>query len=110
MNKKEKVKRNILEIDTDRCTGCGKCEEACEENAINITEGICQLKGECFCHGHGICVDECPNGALRIVERECEDFEENEAKRYTEEVGGDKTVERAFTHYLHARKNSTERY
>ena len=101
---KKKSKRNILEIDTELCTGCGRCVEVCEEEALLIADGMCELKGECFCHGHGICVDECPSGALQIVEREADDFEEDAAKRYTEEEGGDRTVERAPNQFLHNKK------
>ena len=28
----------IITIDTDKCNGCGKCEEACPQNALEVGE------------------------------------------------------------------------
>jgi ferredoxin len=100
MVKKNKVKRNIIEIDHSLCTGCGACVEECDEHTLSIKNGKCVLKGECYCHGHGICVDACPTGALKIVEKIADKFEEEEVKRHLKEIGGDELVQRAIEHFL----------
>jgi ferredoxin len=70
-----KIKRNIIEIDEERCSGCGQCAEACAEGAIAIINGKAKLMSENFCDGLGACLGECPEGALTITERESEEFD-----------------------------------
>lgn len=31
--------RRIVVIDEEKCSGCGKCAEACHENAIGMIDG-----------------------------------------------------------------------
>ena len=31
--------RRIIEIDEDKCNGCGLCADACHEDAIGIVDG-----------------------------------------------------------------------
>lgn len=70
-----KIKRKIIEIDEERCSGCGQCAEACAEGAIAIIDGKAKLLSENYCDGLGACLGECPEGALRITERESEEFD-----------------------------------
>ncbi len=71
-----KVTRKIIEIDEERCTGCGQCIIACAEGALEIVDGKARVIAEVLCDGLGACLGECPENALRIVEREAEDFDE----------------------------------
>ncbi|MFH2011982.1 MAG: 4Fe-4S binding protein [Pseudomonadota bacterium] len=71
-----KVKRKIIEIDEEKCDGCGQCVPSCAEGAIQIVDGKARLYAEKYCDGLGACLGECPNDALRIVEREADDFDE----------------------------------
>ncbi len=77
-----KVLRKIIEIDEERCDGCGQCVPACEEGAIQIIDGKARLVAEKYCDGLGACLGECPNDAIRIVEREAEDFDEQAVEEY----------------------------
>jgi Fe-S-cluster-containing hydrogenase component 2 len=70
-----KITRKIIEIDEERCSGCGQCAEACAEGAITIVDGKAKLMSENYCDGLGACIGECPEGALRITEKESEEFD-----------------------------------
>ncbi len=54
------------EIATDRCTGCGECQAACQYNAIRVVAGKAELQAE-GCNSCGYCRLVCPVDA--IVER-----------------------------------------
>jgi Pyruvate/2-oxoacid:ferredoxin oxidoreductase delta subunit len=67
--------RKIIEIDEERCDGCGQCVIACAEGAIEIVDGKAKLVKDSYCDGLGACLGECPQGALRIEERAAEEFD-----------------------------------
>jgi Pyruvate/2-oxoacid:ferredoxin oxidoreductase delta subunit len=72
-------KRKIIEIDEDKCTGCGQCIISCAEGALAIVDGKAKLVKDVYCDGLGACLGECPEGALTIIERDAADFNEHEA-------------------------------
>lgn len=68
--------RNIIQIDEDKCTGCGQCILDCAEGALQLVDGKAKLVGEIFCDGLGACLSGCPTGALQVTQREADDFDE----------------------------------
>jgi Fe-S-cluster-containing hydrogenase component 2 len=75
------VKRRIVEIDRDRCDGCGQCLPNCAEGALSIVDGKAVLASETCCDGLGACLGHCPRDAIRIVEREAPAFDQAAAAR-----------------------------
>ncbi len=75
--------KGIAEIDEDKCTGCGKCAEACPKNGIVIMPKNNEVYVRCRtidrgktvtvackagCIGCGICAKKCPEEAITMVD------------------------------------------
>ena len=54
-------------VDTEKCTGCGDCVEACPVEAIKL-ENELAVVDEDECTDCGTCQDECPNDAITVPE------------------------------------------
>lgn len=68
--------RRIIQIDEEKCNGCGACAEACHEGAIGMVNGKATLLRDDYCDGLGDCLPTCPTGAISFVEREAAAYDE----------------------------------
>jgi NAD-dependent dihydropyrimidine dehydrogenase PreA subunit len=71
------MKRKVIQIVEEKCTGCGECVSGCAEGALQIIDGKARLISDMLCDGLGACIGVCPEGAIEIIEREAEPYNES---------------------------------
>jgi len=70
------MKRKIIEINEEKCNGCGQCIPNCQEGALQMIDEKARLISDLFCDGLGACIGHCPEGVITIIERESEPYHE----------------------------------
>lgn len=78
--------RKIIQIEEDKCNGCGLCVPNCAEGAIQIIDGKAKLVKDSYCDGLGACLGHCPQDALHVIEREADHFDEEEALKFVRSI------------------------
>jgi len=63
----------MINVDKEKCTGCGLCEQACPFGAIKIVDKIAIIGDECtLC---GACVQACNTDAITIERKKVDDLD-----------------------------------
>jgi NAD-dependent dihydropyrimidine dehydrogenase PreA subunit len=76
--------RKIIEIDAEKCNGCGLCVDACHEGAIGLENGKAKLLRDDYCDGLGNCLPACPTEAIRFIEREAAAYDAAAVEKNTQ--------------------------
>ncbi len=74
--------RKIIQINEEKCDGCGDCISACAEGAIQIIGGKAKVVNDSYCDGLGACLGKCPQGAITIIEREATAFDQAAVQKH----------------------------
>ncbi|MGY5852564.1 MAG: 4Fe-4S binding protein [Candidatus Thorarchaeota archaeon] len=83
------VRRLMIQIDEEKCTGCGLCVPGCAEGALQIIGGKARLVSETYCDGLGACLGDCPEGALTLREVDTVDFDMEAAMDHVKKTRGE---------------------
>ena len=94
------MKRQIITIDEERCTGCGECIPGCPEGALQVIDGKARLVSDLFCDGLGACIGHCPTGAMTIESREAEPYDEKRVMRESIVKGGANVIAAHLRHLI----------
>jgi len=70
----EKVSLKVPQVDMNKCSLCGKCQEICQFQAI-VVVGTTVLTFPELCHSCGGCMEVCPENAITEIDREMGIFE-----------------------------------
>ncbi len=84
--------RKIIQIDEDKCNGCGKCTVVCAEAALELVDGKAKVVGDFLCDGMGACLNVCDVGALAIVEKDTDDYDAGRAYDRVKELRGEQAA------------------
>lgn len=100
------TKRNIIEIDENKCNGCGECVPNCPEGALKIVDGKAKVVDEVYCDGLGACIGHCPQDAIKVVKREAAEYDEKKVIDNISKHG--KEAIKEHLHHLHEHGQTKE--
>ncbi len=81
------MRRDVIRINENKCTGCGRCVTGCPEGALRIIDKKARVISDLFCDGLGACIRDCPEGAIEIETREAEPYDEYKVMENVAQAG-----------------------
>ncbi|MCK5586857.1 ATP-binding protein [Candidatus Bipolaricaulota bacterium] len=103
----QSVDKLLPQINSDKCTRCGTCVEACEFNALAIMGGNVMLY-DSLCHGCGRCGLVCPTGAISEIPHQLGVVEIGTARGFSFARGLLNVGETMATPIIHALKREID--
>ncbi len=79
--------RRIIEIDQEKCNGCGLCVHTCHEKAIDLIDGKATLVRTDYCDGLGDCLPNCPMDAIHFVMKDVDEYNEEAVQSNLNQLG-----------------------
>jgi len=64
------MKKKTIEINQEKCIGCGLCVGVCPMGVIEMRDGKAYPANEIMCDGVGKCIGDCPVDAITFIEKE----------------------------------------
>ena len=55
-----------LTLAVERCIGCGKCVDACQEGVFSLADGKARIVEKDLCLECGACARACPSEAIKV--------------------------------------------
>ncbi|ACC98467.1 4Fe-4S ferredoxin iron-sulfur binding domain protein [Elusimicrobium minutum Pei191] len=86
------MKKRIIEINEEKCVGCGACANACAQGAIQMVNGKAKVVREDYCDGLGNCLPACPVGAINFSDKEVMKKEKNKEEIEVKKTEKEKEV------------------
>lgn len=62
--------KKVIQIDEERCVGCGLCVNACHQGAIALADGKAKVVRNDYCDGLGMCLPVCPVEAISFSDKD----------------------------------------
>ncbi|MGD9972918.1 MAG: mercury methylation ferredoxin HgcB [Desulfatirhabdiaceae bacterium] len=56
-----------LQVNTERCVGCGMCERVCPHGVLQVTEKMIRIIDRDACMECGACATNCPVQAIEVT-------------------------------------------
>ena len=57
-----------VEVDREKCTGCGECVEGCPGEVYDLADGKAEVVDVDECHGCHTCEELCESNAITVSE------------------------------------------
>ena len=59
--------RWVAQVDSESCTGCGRCVSVCPAQAISLDSAGKAMVNTALCQSCGVCASHCPVQAISFV-------------------------------------------
>ncbi len=64
------MSKKTINIDENKCIGCGICAKTCKQSAIEMVNGKAKVVRDDYCDGIGNCLPVCPVNAISFSDKQ----------------------------------------